>query len=85
LDSVDFEAFGAAGFFVAAGAATDFPFGFAMLFEVFLGETMYLPWKSKSVANRRKHLGASTWTIAVDEHRCGDADIETRENAANGR
>jgi hypothetical protein len=63
---------------VGVGTATDFPFVFVELFEVFLGETMYLPWKSKSVANRWKHLGASTLMIAVDECRSGNAEIETR-------
>ena len=42
---------------------------------------MYLPWKRKSVANRCKNLGASTLTIAADEHQFGNADIK-RVNAA---
>ena len=62
FDAAEFAAFvalGPADFVAAAGVAADFPFTLPLRFAVFFGEPMYLPWKRKSVANRRKNLAAS--------------------------
>ena len=58
MDTDAFEAFGAADFFAAAaGVAADFPFAFAVCFEVFFGEPMYLPWIKKECSKPPEKFG----------------------------